>query len=359
MALKGSLRDFGLSEILQMIGHQKKSGVLKVEGKESETKILFHEGDIVSTSARPLPEELEWGGLLVGSGLISSAEYKVAEKKSKESLQPLEVTLHNLKVVPEDDIKEFIKLRNLELINNLFLLNEGDYEFESGSVSYVAQLTIPISSEQVLMDGYRIKDEWPQISKVVPTLDIRFAKKPGEFLEGDKLPEDEEKIYQMVGGDRTARDIIFLGRMGKFETCRILKQLIEKDRIQPVEKSEPALSVRLPDRNRLFQVMLYPVFAILVLLLFNGVKINLLHERSSGQRQDLLGQYQIQRIERALAVYNLAFGGYPETLDDLAGKKILEVDELGFPWDEKYFYQKKGDGYLLRGPAGGAKRDSR
>ena len=53
MALKWSLRDFGLSEILQLIGHQKKSGELKVEGKGSETRLFFHEGNIVSTSTRP------------------------------------------------------------------------------------------------------------------------------------------------------------------------------------------------------------------------------------------------------------------------------------------------------------------
>ncbi len=356
MALKGSLHDFGISEIMQMIGHQHKSGVLTVREKGSEVNILFHEGNIVSARAEPLPEELEWGELLVRSGLISRSQFELVEKMSRESLQSLEFVLVKTKTLSEDELKEVIKLRNLEITNSLFLLNTGEYEFVPGSVSYFAQLTIPISSEQVLMDGYRIKDEWPHISREVPSMEMRFAKKGGEFSVADRLPEDENRIYRMIDGEHTVRDMIFLSRMGKFEVCRILARLSERDRIQPVSEAEPPRPSVAPGHKRLFQAFFYPAFVILTLLLINGIRINLVREKAAPYSRYLQQRYQIQRIEQALEAYRLAFGNYPRQLDDLVQEKFLGQDEISFPWKSEgsggheYDYQKHGNLYILRSP---------
>ncbi len=356
MALKGSLRDFGLSEILQMIGHQNKSGQLTVKTKGSEVKILFDSGGIVSTSAKPMPPDLEWREFLVRSRLIAPAEFDLAEKKSKESLQPLEVTLLKYKALSESELKEVIRLRNLEIINSLFLLNEGEYEFESGSVSYIEQLTVPINSEQVLMDGYRIKDEWPGISKEVPSLEMRFVKKPGEFTESDRLPDDENRIYRMVSQDCTVRDLISMSRAGKFETCRILARLVEKERILPLGDVSPVSVLRAPSRNRVIQLFFYPAVLVLVLLLINGVRINLDREYSYRTRRSMEEKHQLRRIEQALETYNLINGSYPDRLDVLVSGGFLRLTELSFPWQENYNYERTGEGYVLKSPAGKGRR---
>jgi hypothetical protein len=269
---------------------------------------------------------------------------------SKETLQKLELVLLKTKALSEDELKKIIQLRNLEITNGLFLLNTGEYEFEPGSVSYFAQLTIPINSEQVLMDGYRIKDEWPHISRAVPSMEMRFAKKAGEFSVADRLPEDENRIYRMINGEHTVKDMIFLSRMGKFEVCRILARLVERDRIQPVSKAKAPRPMVAPKRERFFQAFFYPAFIVLTLLLLNGIRINLVREEAAPSSRYFQERYQIQRIEQALEAYHLAFGTYPERLDDLVQEKFLGQGELSFPWKHEYHYQNQGDLYLLRSP---------
>ena len=47
MALAGTLKDFGIADILQLIGQQQKTGVLHLESKDQEVQIAFEDGNIV------------------------------------------------------------------------------------------------------------------------------------------------------------------------------------------------------------------------------------------------------------------------------------------------------------------------
>ena len=47
MALKGTLKDFGIADILQLIGQQGKTGTLHLKAKDQEVDISFSEGAIV------------------------------------------------------------------------------------------------------------------------------------------------------------------------------------------------------------------------------------------------------------------------------------------------------------------------
>jgi hypothetical protein len=47
MALRGTLKDFGIADILQLIGHQQKTGALVVKNRDQEVQVFFHEGNVV------------------------------------------------------------------------------------------------------------------------------------------------------------------------------------------------------------------------------------------------------------------------------------------------------------------------
>ena len=47
MALSGTLKDFGIADILQLIGQQTKTGQLHLKAKDQEVHIAFKDGNIV------------------------------------------------------------------------------------------------------------------------------------------------------------------------------------------------------------------------------------------------------------------------------------------------------------------------
>jgi hypothetical protein len=65
MALKGTLKDFGIADILQFIGQQQRSGILHLKAKQNETSIGFKNGAIVSVENSKRKSKDLLGKLLV------------------------------------------------------------------------------------------------------------------------------------------------------------------------------------------------------------------------------------------------------------------------------------------------------
>ena len=70
MALQGTLRDFAFPEILQLIGQQGKTGVLRLASRGEEVHVLFAGGHVVSADVGRRSRD-RLGGLLVRTGLLN------------------------------------------------------------------------------------------------------------------------------------------------------------------------------------------------------------------------------------------------------------------------------------------------
>ncbi|MET0405181.1 MAG: DUF4388 domain-containing protein, partial [Cystobacter sp.] len=51
MALTGTLKDFGIADILQLIGQQQKTGVLALTHKDDSVHVAFKDGNIVKAES--------------------------------------------------------------------------------------------------------------------------------------------------------------------------------------------------------------------------------------------------------------------------------------------------------------------
>ena len=73
MALEGTLKDFALPDILQLIGLQKKTGTLLLRDETDEVTITFKDGSLVSADS----DELSEPGLPAGA---ASAGRRAADR---------------------------------------------------------------------------------------------------------------------------------------------------------------------------------------------------------------------------------------------------------------------------------------
>jgi hypothetical protein len=331
------MRDFGISEILQLIGHQKKSGTLMVADKNRSVEILFDQGNIVLAKHEPARDEFDLGATLVRSGAVSPEQMASAKKEREETLEPLEQVLLKSEAIDLPGLKSMITLTQLETIYSLFLWNDGDYSFEQGPISYPQQWTQPISSEQVLMDGYRIKDEWPMIEMLIPNPGAKLSKQEGEFGPEDKLGPELKNIYQLVDGRRTVEDVVFLSRMGKFESMKLIKELVEIGRIRTAKAAagEAERDVRAVLVQALAAlVIIFGLLAVIMGSWRNLTRITSADLDSPGDRarEALWSWHKVDRAGAALSIFAALKGGYPETLKRLVQDGELDEDilETGF-----------------------------
>ncbi|MEK6652527.1 MAG: DUF4388 domain-containing protein, partial [Nitrospirota bacterium] len=78
MALEGSLKEFGLADILQLIYFQRKTGILTLEGRMDKVRLLFYEGNIVLADSKRRVEANRLGKVLVKKGILKEEDLQKA-----------------------------------------------------------------------------------------------------------------------------------------------------------------------------------------------------------------------------------------------------------------------------------------
>jgi hypothetical protein len=364
MALAGTLKDFGIADILQLIAQQQKTGVLHLRSKDQEVKVGFVDGAIVSAESATKKKRDLFGHLLVAAELITEAQLEMALETQKRSLQRLGDCLISQGVLTKDQYRRMAQLQFSETLYRLFTWKSGTYEFEQGPVHHDTHDLEPVRAESVLMEGFRMVDEWPVIRKRIPRYDLVFA--PGKYLPPEGGPVDsgaefasignsERRLFALVNGYRDVRKLIDLSCLGEFETCKALLNLANLGHVtalMPVgEPDLPEDDIGLADRVRgaLGRLAVSMVVLAGIVGVVLGTQLNPWAVHSSagagfaeGVLRQQIARAQVSRIEGALAVYRLERGEVPGSLEALVEQGLLSASDVRFPWAEGYYYRRLG-----------------
>ena len=387
MALTGTLKDFGIAEILQLIGQQAKSGVLHLKNRNDEIHVLVSGGSVVSAEYAGRKSREKLGSLLVRAGLITQAQLQLALDAQKRTLRRLGDILMELGMVAKEELREMTALQTTETVYQLFHWKSGTYEFEPGEVEYDRETVTPLRCESMLMEGFRQVDEWPMIRRKIPSTAVTFERMreldlaqskaawnrqaaPAPEGEGDgeasALGKNEWRAYELAVSGRTVERIADLSRLGEFEACKALFNLVNLGVLRAVAPSRRSAAAEVGAYARDWQQKLRQgasrLLATAVIALALASLAFLVSER--GMAEDPMGvrgfrdnrpeiflaRYQLARIRAALEVYRLERGQYPEALPSLVEAGLLSPRDLRYPWTREYFYRADPAGYRLLPP---------
>jgi hypothetical protein len=368
MALRGTLKDFGIAEIFQLIGGQGKSGVLYLESKKGKLRLSFDKGSIVDVEAGSRHRGSSLADLLVRAEVCTPAQIKEALAIQKKTLRRLADIVRDQGWAEPDVLKEMTALETNEALYGLFTWTDGTYRFEPGEVHYDPKAVAPRSLEHFLMEGFRRMDEWPIIERRVGPFNTTFqVVAPLPEGDSDEIGWHERRVFSLIRPDRGVTKLIDLSRMGEFETCRALQHLLDIGCIRAAAaKVKGRRRGRAPrDGGMSARAVLEAVakgvisLAAIILLFFlvwyaNPNLSGLLRaplEGTIGKTElgMLLGNAQITRLRAAIELFRLERGRYPEKLDELAAANLVAPEELRYPWEHPYYYQR-ADTYVLYRP---------
>lgn len=375
MALTGTIKDFGVADIFQLIGQQGKSGVLHLKGqKGEEIHISFHLGTVVGAEHVSRDRRELLGRMLVRARLISESQLSVALEGQKRTLRRLGDILVEEGALSRDDLKEMTQLQVRETLYGLFQWKTGTYEFEARDVSWDSDSMTPMRSEAVLMDGFRVVDEWPLVRKKIPSLKNTFlvlkelptprARDVEEtsfvdFLgEEDPHGEEERRVMALVEPGRNVEEIIDLSRLGAFETCKALSSLVEKGfltQITPSRADLVATEARSVSRAKIGRGLVHAAYFLVFLLLVAGIFLRWTQwgarapaDGTAHALRASIEAHQIERIRFALEAFRLDAGRLPASLDELVEAGLLGGADLSLPWRSSYLYERgEGGSYRL------------
>ena len=385
MALKGTLRDFGLSDIFQLISHQRKTGILYLEDKGKSVAVTFDEGKVVGAegASAKTHEKERVGDILVKSGLVDMARLEECLQEQKRTAKKLGVVLTEKNYLTEELFRGALAFQIKETLYKIFQWGSGTYKFDTTKVSYDKHFISPLPAEFILMDAARIIDEWPGVQAKIPSLEIVFDKVTGaeekiirnshlagevkneddinfdmlgkeepKSFDSDKmvLSVDQERVFDLVNGQFTVSDIAYRSLLGDFEASKTLVELIGFGLIKPIRvpvstpKTEEAAQ-ETKRRKGVVTLLSGLLFAgILIFVLFSAIarsggKLNLLSQVTSEKaitvRQTIVNA-QKQRLMLALETYRLEKGSYPLSLDDLVQTGFILKSDISYPFEDPY-----------------------
>ena len=158
IALHGNLRDFGIGEVFQLIGQQRKTGVLEVRGPKGEVTLRFDDGSVVSAApVSDVPDAAlsDMIGALRGRAARSSrgTRARSAPCRSARRLRRRRSAQRGIAARSRGSADARDDLRVAPLDRRIVPLRRAVDSARSPGESLLA-------AEQVLMDGLRMVDEW-------------------------------------------------------------------------------------------------------------------------------------------------------------------------------------------------------
>ncbi len=364
MALEGTLQDFALVDILQLIGMQRKTGVLTLIRKDETINVVVQDGMVVWAAPPDEVFETNLGRVLVRRELITRERWEeVRQGRARKGQRLVPFLLEGQWISPRD-IEKVVQRLVLETLFRALRWRDGKYSFAAQMQVDLSRGQVPpVGTETILLEAVRQMDEWPMIERRIPSLDL-VVQRSSRPAYREQAPPEALTVLQLVDGRRSAREIAEMCDLGEFDAYKGIADLLAAGALQLEQQAEAGAgepqAVRVPRRLRLhLPSWVAPAgagalaLAFLVLLfrasddplrLFPSSRL-VAEAEVQTRRLTLAGR----EIARALDEYLLLRLGYPNNLTELRTEGVYTGD-LQDPWGRPWIYERRQPTYRLTSP---------
>jgi hypothetical protein len=344
MALEGELKDFNILEVIQLLGQQGKTGVLRVWGlgkKDDEAGIFFFDGKITHATSTQRTKGGLLGERLAKTGIISRDNLQTALRTQKKSRRFLGEIVVEAGMAEEQTVLNALHTQVHELVYEVFRLEAGKFKFDALTGEAFPKISLQLHADEVMLNILKMVDEWPEIEKKVPPPTMVLQKAGTLEEHGITLSEDHDAVYRLVDGSKSVQEIVDMSLVGKFATLEILASLLEGGDIKElgIKRGEipaqvaPRVEVR-REREKPSYVRYGLVLGISLIILFASFfpfKLDFLWTDHRGEGYSFQGyaeRMKQERVEWGRKIFFLERGRYPEGLGELVEAGIVVENDL-------------------------------
>jgi len=235
MALKGNLRDFSTTQLLNLINLARKTGLLVIEGKTGSTQVYFREGKLIFATAGGQDGRL--ASMLVRAGKLTDAQaLKINEQPEARSDKDLGTLLIQSGHLTQNDIVASVKAYVLDVVYRLFSWVDGTFRFEPSQLPPNDRIVVKVDLENVIMEGSRRIKEIERLKDELPDLDValRFTDRPDARLRNINLSVEEWRVVSFINPKNTMRQIAQANNMSEFQIRKIIYGMLQAGLVELV-----------------------------------------------------------------------------------------------------------------------------
>lgn len=235
MALKGNLRDFTITQLLNLINLARKTGTLIVEGTNETAWVSFRDGKLAFAQTNKDENNLAY--ILYKANKFTAAQYQTLKTRAGEmGDKELGLLLINGGYVTRDDVINSLQNHFISIVNRLFTWVEGFFRFENGVLPEENKIITRIDLENIIIEGSRRLREWEQLQDELPNLDmaLKFTDRPGTNLQKVNLSVQEWKVVSYINPKNSMRQIAKATKMNDVEIRRVVYSLLQAGLVELV-----------------------------------------------------------------------------------------------------------------------------
>lgn len=225
MSFKGNFNAFPLHSIIQLLAEQGKNGTLYISRGKKQAQICFHEGTIVCAAG--WQDDRRLGYILKKSGHINIKTLKEAISRSRLESQSLGKTLIEIDAIDKATLKSALRKQAQDLICDLSLWEDGDFEFKETPISFGAIERFSFSPIQLLIEASRCIDEMSVFrEKKISDQNVYALSEKIYREEVIRLKADEWRVLSLLDGHRKVSDLVDISGCPSFGVIKVLYSML-------------------------------------------------------------------------------------------------------------------------------------
>ena len=241
MALRGNLRDFTVTQLLNLINLASKTGTLVVDGPSEQAQVSFREGKLAY--ARIGQEDNRLAAVLHKANKLNANQYRtIGERAGRMTDKELGLLLINAGYVTQEDI--LLNLQNYftDIVKRLYPWVEGLFRFENDLLPPDDRINVKLDLENLIIEGSRQLREWEQLQDEIPSLDLalKFTDHP---MTNINLSVEEWRVVKYIDPKNTMKQIASASKLNDMEIRRIVYGLIQAGLVEMVRPTTAPLQL--------------------------------------------------------------------------------------------------------------------
>lgn len=337
MALQGNLRDFSATEILQLLGSQKKTGCLTLEWNTERALVFVLEGRIISTRPPGMTKDDPLLSFLLQVNRLSDEQHRGIQTIQRESNRDLEDLLLNGRYLERDELVGYVERQILADLTRVVRWENGTYRFDPNA-RWPNPPLVRLSIEGALIEAARRVDEQKRFVTVFrdpyQLLGVRDLPDPN-----DPLSDEERELFGIIDGTRTVEEVVRSASLSEYEAYEALHRMLEANWIEIVGRRDPGIlpasapaapgaTARVARhwfREVVMAVMLLGAIASLRM-------VSSLADRANAvpPEGDVFAVSQMRDLRFALDLYRRERGAYPHRIDALVEGRWIAPGQARF-----------------------------
>src|SRR5512141_1679788 len=232
MALRGNLRDFTVTQLLNLINLAGKTGTLVLDGPSEPSYLAFRDGKLAH--ARVGKEDGSLALVLHKANKINANQYRaIADRAGQMTDKELGLLLINAGYVSQEDILLNLQVYFTEVVRKLFTWVEGIFRFENEMLPPDGRINVKLDLENIIIEGSRQLRELEQLQDEIPSLEmaLKFTDRP---LKNVNLSVEEWRVVSFINPKNTMKQIAQTNKMNDMDVRRIVYGLLQAGLVEIV-----------------------------------------------------------------------------------------------------------------------------